>query len=186
MAGWRLIAALAVTSLVLLSGCGAVSTPTSAVSPNPATTQPPASPSFTTIADANSLIRMKVTGAHPLTLPTAIPAGWRARINTLTSSFFNVTYVSPDGSRTVEFAIEVPNPPPPGPLGTQAFPKFHGDRLSLYQVADKTQLTSERWLIWNERGTWAEPNGLPGVPYFIFSTGLTNAEFWTITNSVHA
>ena len=119
-------------------------------------------------------------------LPTAIPADWSARVTTVTSSFFNVSYTSPDGARTVDFAIEVPNPQPPGPHSLQANPKFHGDRLSLYQVDDTTQATGARWLTWNEPGTWSEPNGLPGVPYFILTTGLTDAEFWSITNSVHA
>jgi len=164
--------------------------------PVPGATAPAASPSATpsasavspspiTVAAADSLIRATVTGAHPLLLPPAIPANWSASVTNLSSSFFTVTYTSPDGAKEVDFAIEVPNPGPPGPHGSQSNPSFHGDRHSLYQVGDKTQTTSPRFLIWNEPGTWSEPNGLPGVPYALSSTGLTDAEFWAIANSLH-
>jgi hypothetical protein len=104
----------------------------------------------------------------------------------VTPSFFSVTYTSPDGAKSLTFAIEVPNPPAAGPNGSQSHPNFHGDRVSLSQVDDTTQPTSRRFLMWNEPGTWAQPNGLPGVPYFIVSTGLTNAEFWSLANSAQA
>jgi hypothetical protein len=93
-------------------------------------------------------------------------------------------YTSPDWSHEVSFAIVVPNPPPPGPNGTQSNPNFHGDGRSLYQVHDKTVLTSDRWLMWNEPGTWTMPNGLPGVPYFLWTKGLTDAEFWVLANGI--
>jgi hypothetical protein len=93
-------------------------------------------------------------------------------------------YLSSDGARTVEFAIVVPNPPPPGPNGLQAHPTFHRDIHALYQVDDKTQPMGYRWLMWNEPGTWTEPNGLPGVPYFLTTKGLTDADFWAIANSL--
>ena len=155
-------------------------------SPSAAPTQPDASPSPISIAASSSLIRTTVTGAHPVLLPIAIPANWSAVVTNLSSSFFTVTYTSPDGAKEVDFAIVVPNPGPPGPHGSQSHPKFHGDRLSLYQVGDTSQATSPRFLIWNEPGTWSEPNGLPGVPYAMSTTGLTDAAFWAMTNSLHA
>jgi hypothetical protein len=105
-------------------------------------------------------------------------------VTNLSSSFFTVTYTSPDGTKEVDFAIEVPNLPLPGPHGSQVNPNFHGDKLSLYQVGDTTQPTSPRILMWNEPGTWSEPNGLPGVPYVLGTTGLTDAEFWATANSL--
>lgn len=154
-------------------------------SPSPMPSMPTA-PSPITVADADSLIRATVTGAHPLLLPTTISANWSAVVTNLSSSFFTVTYTSPDGAKEVVFAVEVPNPGPQGPHGSQSNPNFHGDRHSLYQVDDKTQPTSHRFLIWNQPGTWSEPNGLPGVPYMLSTTGLTDAEFWAIANSLHA
>ena len=95
---------------------------------------------------------------------------------------------SPDASPspaplTVAAAV-VPNPPPTGPHGSQAKPSFHGDKNSLYQVDDTTQPAGPRFLIWNEAGTWAEPNGLTGVPYMLSTTGLTEGEFWATANSL--
>lgn len=95
-----------------------------------------------------------------------------------------MTYQSRDATQAIELAIVVPNPPPPGPNGSQTQPKFHGDAHSLYQVNDKTVATSDRWLMWNEPGTWTEPNGLPGVPYLLYTRGLTDAEFWEVANSL--
>ncbi len=105
-------------------------------------------------------------------------------VTNLSSSFFTVTYTSPDGTQEVDFAIEVPNLPLLGPHGSQVNPNFHGDKLSLYQVGDTTQPASPRTLMWNEPGTWSEPNGLPGVPYLLGTTGLTEAEFWSTANSL--
>ena len=38
--------------------------------------------------------------------------------------------------------------------------------------------------MWNESGTWTQPNGLPGVPYFLTTKGLTDAQFWAVANSL--
>jgi hypothetical protein len=154
-------------------------------SPSASPSLPVASLKSMTIAQADALIRSTVTGAHPLLLPTAIPADWTAVVTNLSSSFVTVTYTSQDGTKTVTFEIAVTNPPPPGPNGSQTNPRFHGDVHSLYQVDDTTVATSRRFLFWNEPGTWSQPNGLPGVPYFIASDGLTDAQFWAIANSVH-
>jgi hypothetical protein len=137
-----------------------------------------------TVAAAHTLIRATITGANPLVLPTTIPADWSATVTNLSSSFFTVTYTSPDAGKSVMFAIQVPNPPPPGPQGSQVHPRFHGDTNSLYQVDDVSVSTGHRWLIWNEPGTWTEPNALPGVPYFLVTDGLTDQEFWAIANSL--
>jgi len=182
----------AISTVAVLAACGATSTPTAvspptaAVSPSAATNQQLAEPSPVTVASANILIRATVTGAKPLLLPSAIPVSWSARVTSVTPSFFSVTYTSPDGAKSLDFAIQVPNPPAVGPNASQSHPNFHGDRRSLAQVDDTTQLTSRRLLIWNEPGTWSEPNGLLGVPYYIVGSGLTDAEFWSFANSVLA
>ena len=41
------------------------------------------------------------------------------------------------------------------------------------------------WLMWNEPGTWSMANGLPGVPYFMSSTGLSDSDFWAVASSMH-
>jgi hypothetical protein len=155
--------------------------PSPIASPLPIASPPPAP---MTVAAANAIIRSTVTGANPLVLPSTIPESWSAVVTNLSSSFFTVTYTSSDGKQEVDFAIIVPNPGLPGPHGSQVNPKFHGDKYSLYQVQNTTQPTSPRFLMWNEPGTWTEPNGLPGVPYFLATTGLTEAEFWSTANTL--
>jgi hypothetical protein len=159
----------------------AVPSPSPSASASPITSP---SPAPMTVAAANALVRATVTGANPLVLPSAIPASWSAVVTNLSSSFFTVTYTSPDGAKVVDFAIVVPNPGIPGPHGSQVNPKFHGDKNSLYQIQDRTLPVSERFLMWNEPGTWTEPNGLPGVPYFLATKGLIEAEFWATANSL--
>jgi hypothetical protein len=161
--------------------------PVAVPSPSPSASASPitsASPAPMTVAAANALVRATVTGANPLVLPSTIPASWSAVVTNLSSSFFTVTYTSPDGAKEVDFAIIVPNPGIPGPQGSHVNPKFHGDKNSLYQIQDTTQPVSERFLMWNEAGTWAEPNGLPGVPYLLDTTGMTEAEFWATANAL--
>lgn len=178
---------MALAVVLVVAACGTSSPVATVPSPSPApsqTTIQSPSPALVSIVVANAEIRARVSGANPVLLPAAVPAGWSARLTELGSWFFTVIYSSPDGKQTIEFAIVVPNPPPPGPNGLQVQPGFHGDRHSLYQVDDKAQAGSHRWLIWNEPGTWSEPNGLPGVPYFLSTTGLTDAEFWAVANSV--
>jgi hypothetical protein len=175
----------------LIAACGYTS-PTASASPSPSVAASPsvvtspaaASPTPMSVAAANAEIRSMVSGAHPLLLPTTISSTWSALVTELAPAFFDILYTSPDLTQTIEFAIVVPNPGPLGANGSQSQPNFHGDKHSLYQVNDKTQPTSDRWMIWNEPGTWAMPNGLPGVPYFLTTNGLTDSEFWTVANAI--
>jgi hypothetical protein len=178
--------------VALIAGCGPTG-PAASTSPSPSAAASPTlsispsaaqSPTAMSVATANAEIRSSVTGAHPVLLPSSISSTWSATLMTPSPAFFDVIYQSPDATQEVELAIVVPNPPPPGPNGSQTQPKFHGDANSLYQVNDKTQATSDRLLMWNEPGTWTEPNGLPGVPYLLTSRGLTDAEFWAVANSL--
>lgn len=185
-----LAVALPTLLVALATACGS-STPTAASSPStPAAVTPTASapalvtPTSVSVAAANSQVRAMVSGAKPVLLPTTISSTWSARVTELGTWFFDVIYTSPDETQTVEFAIVVPNPPPPGVNGSQAHSNFHGDVHSLYQVSDKTQATSERFLMWNEPGTWTQPNGIPGVPYLLTTNGLTDTQFWAVANSL--
>jgi hypothetical protein len=181
-----LAAILVVAGLAAILFAPRPSAPVASSGDQYAPTKPVAMPSPTpmTVAEANARIRATVTGAKPLGLPTIIPTDWSAVVTNLSSSFFTVDYTSPDRSKEVNFAIVVPNPPPPGPHGSQVHPRFHGDANSMYQVDDASIAAGDRWLIWNEPGTWTEPNGLPGVPYFLVTDGLTDQEFWAIANSL--
>lgn len=187
LAGLFAIAIVAALTSCGQTGPAASSSPSASAAASPSASAWPtqaASPTPMAIAAANALVRSTVSGAHPLLLPASISGAWTAQVEELGPNFFDLRYASSDGKQTIEFAIVVPNPPPPGPNGLQSNPRFHGDTHSLYQVDDETLVTSHRWLIWNEPGTWTMPDGLPGVPYFLVTDGLTDAEFWAVANSV--
>lgn len=85
---------------------------------------------------------------------------------------------------TATLSIVVANLPLPGANTVQTYPGFRGDSRSLYQVADGRDPVSERWLTWTEPGTWSQ-RGPNGVPHLLSTTGVTDAEFWQLANSLH-
>ena len=187
-----LAASIAMASMV--AACSAqsqrASTPTpAAAAQRPATTpQPAVTPQATSPAGASTAVRATITGAQPVLLPSAIVgAGWQAHVTTTSDSFL-VTYADLSGARTVTVGAgrdNAPNPPLPGARTTQATPSFHGDQHSMYQVNDSGSPLSPRILIWREPGTYdhADPS-YPGIPYFVAATGITDAEFWQLANSL--
>lgn len=161
-----------------------IKTPTTAPQPTPLPTPQPGNPSQTSAA-----VRAAVTGAQPILLPSAVVgADWRAQVTTSSDSF-TVRYTDPTGTRQVilgEGRENAPNPALPTAKTTQTHPGFHGDRLSLYQVNDSSDPHSPRILMWHEPGTYDQSDpSYPGVPYSIGATGLTDAEFWQLANSLH-
>lgn len=123
-----------------------------------------------------------VTDVHPVLLPhnlPAIPSGFEAQLYDDAASF-SVRYTTSDG-RVIMFSIVIPNPSPGTPNARHSQPRFRGVQ-SEYQVDDATIPTSSRWLMWTEPGT--PMGGLPGVPYLLSTTGLTETEFWTVANSI--
>jgi hypothetical protein len=144
----------------------------------PATPFKSQAPKTLTVDQAAQDVRQIVT-VQPVLLPSAIPSGFHAELYDDAGSF-SVMYVAGDG-RIISFAIVVANPPPGNAHVRQSQPKFRGVR-SDYQVDDATVPTSHRWLMWNEPGT--PLSGQPGVPYFLATEGFTEAEFWTVANSI--
>jgi len=140
-------------------------------------------PSRTTPDQAAQVVRTIVTGARPLLIPNTLAADWAAEV-TADSSSFSAVYRSPDGKKTVRFAIAAANPPLPGPKSAQFHPGYHGDANSLYQISDTTVAAGERMLVWVEKGTWVI-SGRGEVPYVLSSSGLTHEEFWDIANGLH-
>lgn len=128
-------------------------------------------------AQARVAVRAAVTGARPILLPDAIGADWRTDVGA-TADGFTVRYTDPSGSgRTVTVATAVANPPQ---SATRSGPGFHGDSRSLYVVNGATRI-----LLWHQPGVYdhADPS-YPGVPYELTATGLSDAEFWQIANSL--
>ena len=186
--------AFAATGLLIWAGRGAYQRSVPATQPSSTAVVPTLAPTprptpqSTSPAEASAAVRATVTGAQPVLLPSAIVgAGWQAHVTTTSDSFI-VTYVDPSGGHTVtvgEGRDNAPNPPLPSARTTQTTPSFHGDRRSLYQVNDSGDSLSSRILIWREPGRYdhADPS-YPGIPYFVSASGITDAEFWLLANSL--
>jgi hypothetical protein len=106
-----------------------VPTPTAAPQPTLQSSLRPSSPT-----EASAAVRMAVTGAQPVLLPSAVVgADWRAQVTTSADSFV-VRYTDPTGTRNVtvtegrEYAA---NPALPVAKTTQTHPSFHGDGRSV-------------------------------------------------------
>ncbi len=100
------------------------------------------------------------------------------------SATFSVNFHEPSAPKGVSLAIAAATPRPTGEHGVDTSPNFHGDQASVYQVADSTDPTSARGLLWTESGPWSGWSK-PGVPYGLGGFGLTDAEFWELANSLH-
>jgi len=118
----------------------------------------------------------------------ALPADWQAEV-AVAANYFAVTYTH-GGNQLVQLAIEVPNPAEPTANSLDRVLAFRGDGHAEYQVQDTTVATADRWLLWNEPGHWAgDPlmaNSVrsDNVPYFMRTTGITEAMFWQVANSL--
>ena len=77
------------------------------------------------------------------------------------------------------------NPPPlTGAAGSQTYRQFRGV-MAEYTVYDTTAPMSQRYLLWQEPGTWAQPHvGLPGIEYYLGASGLTEPEFFRVADSL--
>ena len=178
---------LAVAGLFTASCGGSASAPSAtATGSSPGATTGPSSTSSTTSGDSPATVLARtVTGVDPILLPTAIPAGWTSSTDAATD-FFQVIYRAPTGGQSLTVAVQVANLGAPTGDATQTQPDFHGDARSLYQVASRTNPTSDRWLVWVEPGRWDREPDQGGVPYLLAGTGLTDAQFWTYANSLTA
>jgi hypothetical protein len=146
-------------------------------------------------AEAAALIRQTVKSSSPVLLATWLPDGLDATVDA-TADYFTVIYQTDQRDKQIEFGIVVPNPPPGGANSQGTTVKFRNSIALKYQPAgyaeyfvyDTTDLQSQRYLIWIEPGTMANPQaagfGGPGVPYFLAATGYTDQEFWRIANSL--
>jgi hypothetical protein len=177
---------VAVAGLLSASCAGSASAPSA-----PATGSSPGATTSTSTASGTSgespagVLARTVTGVDPILLPTAVPASWTATTDA-TSDDFQVTYRSPTGGQSLTVAVQVANLGVPTGDAMQTHPDFHGDARSLYQVASRTDPTSDRWLVWVEPGRWDLEPAQRGVPYLLSGTGLTDAQFWAYANSLSA
>jgi hypothetical protein len=133
-------------------------------------------------SDAIALIRQKVTITHPVLLPQ-LPAGVDQATVAADSSGFSLRAWNDDRSTEVSIGIVVP-----GNSNLGAANKTIGFRRSSgeYQyIASDPRGWRSLW--WMERpGYWPVPalKDQTGVPYLISATGMTEAEFFALANTL--
>lgn len=136
-----------------------------------------------TPAAAETVIRNTVTASRPVLMPASLPPGLEATVNA-TADGFSIDYRSDQRDKSITWALVVAQPGPGGSHATDTTVKFRGG-LARYYVYDSTSPLSQRWLMWTEPGTMANPQLKgPGVPYFLSADGLTDQEFWQLANSL--
>ena len=186
-------------ALTLLAGCQAATAAggTAPRQPSPSATGSPVSapahtpkgvplPTPTTASgDPAVMVRSEVTAGDPRLLPRYVPAGMSATVSA-TPIGYQVSYTDDLHTRDLLLAVNQGMNPPPltGVAGSQTYPQFRGVR-ALYTVYDTTAPMSQRYLTWQEPGTWAQPHvGLPGIEYFLGGSGLTESEFFRVAASL--
>jgi len=142
---------------------------------------------------AAAVVRGTVKNTRPVLLPTVLPDnGYDAGLYA-DADGFNIRYQSDQRDKSIDFGIVAPNPPPGGSASQATAVKFRNALptkstargYAEYFVYDPTSPTSQRWLMWTEPGTMANPDlAGGGVPYFLATSGLTDKEFWQVANSL--
>jgi hypothetical protein len=143
-------------------------------------------------AQAATKVRDLVKNTQPVLLPAYVPSFvYDAAVNA-TADTFSIRYQSDERDRSIDFGIVVPNPPVTA-TGSDRFVKFRHalptkaarSGYAEYYVYNPSDPTSARWLLWIEPGTMQSPElAGAGVPYFLSATGMTDAEFWQVANSL--
>jgi len=197
----RLIDLPAAMAIVMLAGCsGGTSGSPPTTQPSPVTTSAAPIPSHTpkgipiptatvvATSDPAAVVRATVTAGDPRLLPTYVPAGMSSFSVRISPISYTISYTDDQHTRDVLLAVNTGANPPPitGSNGSQTHPQFRGVR-ALYQVYDATAATSQRYLLWQEPGTWSQPmTTLSGIEYFLVASGLTETEFWRVADSLKA
>lgn len=186
-----------VAAVALLTACAAVTgspspvsrsagpsrPPVTASSPSPPSPQPSALPTGGP-DQISAVIAAQVPSDWPRLLPSWFPAPMVARA-TVTADGYQVTYGDDLHTREVTFSAGMGvNPPGPTSDATSGIRQFRGVRAN-YVVYQPAVATSQRYLHWLEPGTWPRPaNGMALNDMFLMTSGLTEAEFFGVAESV--
>jgi len=127
---------------------------------------------------ARAAVAASVGKGVPVLLPGTVGSDWRAAVTTAPDGF-SVQYSYSDETGTRIVVVSAGRPPPTAPSGAARTARpFRGDPGSVYEVDDPADPRSARALLWHEPAH-------PGLPYELTATGLTDAEFWEVANSLH-
>jgi len=190
--------ALAVLAAVALAGCAGVDTSraaaTATATPDTAKAVPAASPAArptpiprpTPVAgDPAAIVARSIPADWLRLLPASVPAGMTAS-TIVDGDGYTVRYVDDLHTKEIFFTDELTNPPLPSSSGISTTRQIRGVRAT-YFIYDGTAPTSQRYLMWDEPGTWpANANGIRTNEFYLESSGLTESEFFQVADSVRA
>jgi hypothetical protein len=195
----RLTPALAVLAAMAVVGCGRVdtspaattttttttATPHTAVAVAPAVPTAPARPTPIT-GDPAQIVGRSIPADWLRLLPTSIPPGLTP--STIVQSYgYTVRYVDDLHAKEITFTDILANPPP----STSGHPVSTSRQIrgvtATYVIYDSTAPLSQRYLMWDEPGTWpTAPGGMRTNEFFLESSGLTEDQFFQVADSVRA
>jgi hypothetical protein len=175
----------------LLAACGTVTagpapapaakTPTAAT---PAPDPTPAPSRTGTPEQVAAAVAAAVPADRPRLLPRSLPTTMVGRVQLYPEGYM-VTYANEVHTKEITFAAGLGmNPPLPSEHAYSGWRQFRGVRAS-YQVYEPASPTSLRYLDWREPGAWPRlPSGAPTDEMYLSASGLTEAEFLAVANSV--
>lgn len=194
----RLTPALAVLAAVALAGCaGAGTTPaarSATAAPRTSSAVPAASPAArpTTAprptpvdGDPAAIVRQSIPADWLRLLPAWVPAGMAPR-TTVSGDGYVVVWADDLHTKEVSFTDILANPSLPTGSGISTTRLVRGVRAT-YFIYDRTAPTSQRYLMWDEPGTW--PTAAYGGrtnEFYLEASGLTESEFLQVADSVRA
>ena len=187
---------MTILAAVVFVGCSGVGGST------PLATEPPAAPraapsgthsappSARPTPDAGNpaaIVGRSIPADLPRLVPSGTPAGMTSR-TTVGSDWYVVLYVDDPHTKEIYFTDEFGVNPPPqtSPHAVSARPQFRGVTAT-YVVYDGSAPTSERYLMWDEPGTWPTgQNGMRTNEFYLEASGLTEEEFFKVADSLRS
>jgi hypothetical protein len=194
------------------SGAASTTTSTTTAVPTTTTVAPPATATTTSGSpgvmpttpsgevDANGIRRDKIrldevagrlrslTVASVKLMPSSVPSNWTVELWTYPGGY-SLHYADPSGTKTLILEISAPSTA----SGSQVIgtvESFRGDPKASYFALDPTDPQAFRTLTWREPGVLAQPpSGTAagaGIPYYLTTTGLPEADFRTMAGSLVA
>lgn len=177
------------TALLLVSCAGVVPPPrgnTLAASPAGAPSATPRPVPTDAVVEVDQAIKQSIPESWPRLVLGSVPAGMVGH-TTIRAGWYTIAYV--DDLHTKQIGLTDTfgvNPPPQGQNGASAVRQFRGAR-STYVVYDDTAPASQRYMLWDEPGTWPmSADGMRVNEFFLWSSGLTESEFFQSADSVRA
>lgn len=134
-----------------------------------------------TRSEAEALLATRVTQLSPVLFPAYLTEGAKTCTASGARDTFNVQCFG--GTVIVELATQSENPQEYKPMVLR-HQKFRSDPAAMFMDVDPAHLDAVRMMLWSEPGHSAD-TACTCVHYDLHITGISQAEFFKIANSLH-